>query len=608
MQLFSTPRRSRRGKNASIRLLLAATLAAPLLAVANEPKPFRSDHVQAPEVLVHEPPNPDAATDLYTFIGIRGATAMERGNPGPYLLDNSGNVVWYGGIGSVLNVGRHVYQGSPVIAYYTGSEMHPGYGHGHWKLFDESYKLVAVVEAQPEATLANATDPHDFSITPSDTAVIELWKQRDVDLSPLGGAKDGVAFDCVIQEVDIATSELLFEWHSLDHIPIEETSYKVRDDAGTKDQPFDSHHLNSVARDDEGNFIISLRGSSTVYYIDRVSKAILWRLGGKKSDFKMGEGTDFWFQHHVRIYSLPSNPHEKLVTLFSNGANQFEQTADTARGMVLRLNLAEMTAELEREYLPSFKHACSSEGSMQILDNGNVVIGWGIVPWFSEYSEDGKLLHEVQFGQIDGRAEHDHSYRVYKDPWVGRPTTNPSLVLDQKTWTTAFVSWNGATEHASWRLFSGANPEDLKALLDLDGAHISYDRTGFETELELPPLSSSASSEGSNIRYLAVVAYDRYGVPLGGSEIIDRETGDGTGFFVDLDSVRWAMKKSHYGAIAFAAALLGGVLILAKRRGLLTRHRRESHLYSSILPSNGDFVHRSVQEHPDHRLSTFKLG
>ena len=142
---------------------------------------------------------------------------------------------------------------------------------------------------------------------------------------------------------------------------------------------------------------------------------------------------------------------------------------------------------------------------------------------------------------------------MQQDPWVGRPTTNPSLVLDQKTWTTAFVSWNGATEHASWRLFSGANPEELKALLDSDGAHISYDRTGFETELELPPLSSSASSEGSNIRYLAVVAYDRYGVPLGGSEIIDRETGDGTGFFVDLDSVRWAMKKSHYGAIAFAA-------------------------------------------------------
>lgn len=121
MQLVSTLRPSRSRKSASIRLLLAAALAAPFLAVASEPKPFRSDHVTAPELLVHEPPSLDAATDLYTFIGIRGATAMERGNPGPYLLDNAGNVVWYGGIGSVLNVGRHVYQGSPVIAYYTGA-------------------------------------------------------------------------------------------------------------------------------------------------------------------------------------------------------------------------------------------------------------------------------------------------------------------------------------------------------------------------------------------------------------------------------------------------------------------------------------------------------
>lgn len=72
-------------------------------------------------MLVHQAPTAQSATGLYTFIGIRGASAMERGNPGPYILDNSGDVVWYGGIGSVLNVGRHVYHGSPVIAYYTGT-------------------------------------------------------------------------------------------------------------------------------------------------------------------------------------------------------------------------------------------------------------------------------------------------------------------------------------------------------------------------------------------------------------------------------------------------------------------------------------------------------
>ncbi|BGP53417.1 hypothetical protein JCM8202_001059 [Rhodotorula sphaerocarpa] len=600
--LARSGRGTRRRAQVAKRFLAAAALVAPMLARAAQPEPFVSADVLAPEMRVHMAPAREASTDLYTFIGVRGATAMERGNPGPYILDSNGEVVWYGGIGNVLNVGRHMYQGSPVIAYYTGSEEHPGYGHGHWKLFDESYKLVAVVEAQPEATLANATDPHDFSITPSDTAVIELWRKRDVDLSHMDGKENGVAFDCTIQEVDIATSELLFEWHALDHIPIEETSYRVRD-TGTQAQPFDSHHLNAVSRDDDGNFIISLRGSSTVYYIDRNTKKILWRLGGKKSNFQMGKGTEFWFQHHVRIHSIPDSPNEKLVSLFSNGANQFEATTDTARGLVLRINTDSMTAELEREYLPSFHHVCSSEGSMQLLENGNVMVGWGITPWFSEYTEDGKLLHNVQFGQIDGRAEHDHSYRVYKEPWVGKPTTSPSLVLDKESWTTAYVSWNGATEHASWRLYSGAKPESLKALLDADARQVAYDRTGFETRMDLPPLSS-ASSEGS-IRYLAAVAYDRQGKPLGGSEIIDRETGRGTGLYVDLDSLWWSQRRNHLGGGAFALVLLVGVGFLARRRGLFSRHR-DSHPYSALLPSTS-VQSPTAPADGDHRMSTFKL-
>lgn len=88
--------------------------------------------------------------------------------------------------------------------------------------------------------------------------------------------------------------------------------------------------------------------------------------------------TDFWFQHHARLHPSTEGAHIKLVSLFSNGANQFLAKADTARGLVLRLDTEQMTAELEREYLPSFHHVCSSEGSMQLLDNGNVLVGWGI--------------------------------------------------------------------------------------------------------------------------------------------------------------------------------------------------------------------------------------
>lgn len=133
---------------------------------------------------------------------------------------------------------------------------------------------------------------------------------------------------------------------------------------------------------------------------------------------------------------------------------------------------------------------------------------------------------------------------------MGRPKTNPSLVLDETTWTDAFVSWNGATEHTEWRLYAGATPVSLRALLDSSGAHITYTRTGFETHLALPPLSDTPT-EGA-IRYLAVVAYDREGKPLGGSEIIDREAGRGTGLYVDLDSLWWSQRRSHFGGASFA--------------------------------------------------------
>lgn len=94
-------------------------------------RPFHSSPVVAPELRVHLPPTRDASTDLLTFVGVRGATAAENGNFGPYLLDSRGEIVWAGPKGSVLNVGKHTYRGEPVIAYYTGASlsMHTESGH-----------------------------------------------------------------------------------------------------------------------------------------------------------------------------------------------------------------------------------------------------------------------------------------------------------------------------------------------------------------------------------------------------------------------------------------------------------------------------------------------
>ena len=55
---------------------------------------------------------------------------------------------------------------------------------------------------------------------------------------------------------------------------------------------YDYLHLNSVEVDTDGNLLISARNTWTVYKVDRSTGAVLWRLGGKRSDFTIGPGHD----------------------------------------------------------------------------------------------------------------------------------------------------------------------------------------------------------------------------------------------------------------------------------------------------------------------------
>ncbi|GAA5857378.1 hypothetical protein JCM8547_002251 [Rhodosporidiobolus lusitaniae] len=572
--MFTALRRRARRWNASA-VLCSALVALSLPTSLSQPSPdsfgdtsFHSSPILPPAHYAHTPPQPGTAPGLYTFLGVRGSTSAAKGNMGPYILDERGEVVWYGGTKSVLNVGRHTYKGEPVLAFYTGSEEYPGYGHGQWQIYNESYALVAVVEA---AGMGSYADPHDFSITPSDTAIIEYWHPRPTDLSAVGGLRNGFAFDCTIQEVDVETGELVWEWHALDHIDVAETFYSVEGGAGTEDQPFDAHHLNSVQKDDAGNFLISLRGSSTLYYIDRFTGEILWRIGKWNSDLPMTDKTLFHFQHHARLHGSGLSP-SVLLSVFSNGANQYTQTAPIARGLLLRLDTEKKEVELVQEFLPSFGHASSSEGSVEVLENGNVVVGWGITPYYSEYLPNGTRVQDIQFGAFVDRAQNDHSYRVYKAPWVGKPLTRPSLALDNSTPpsppSTAFVSWNGATQVASWRILIGSSPSQLYGI---DEERTT--RTGFETRLEMPWAAFEEDQEEEPAAFVAVVAYDREGQPIGASEVLDASTGEGTGIYPDLSALWYQDRRRKMQAAGAVMILLAGALFLAHRHGLFSRNK-----------------------------------
>ena len=161
-------------------------------------------------------------------------------------------------------------------------------------IYDTSYRPVA--EVRPGHGLVG--DLHQFLITKNDTALFTAY-QGAVDLSSVGGPKEGSIWDGIVREIDIATRRVLFEWHSYPQVALGE-SYAPPPRAGARSAPYDYFHIDSVDVEPSGNLLVSARNTHAVYEIDRKTKKVVWRLGGKKSDFKLGPGTRFAWQHDAQ--------------------------------------------------------------------------------------------------------------------------------------------------------------------------------------------------------------------------------------------------------------------------------------------------------------------
>jgi hypothetical protein len=285
----------------------------------------------------------------------------------------------------------------------------------------------------------------------------------------------------VVQELAVPSGKVLFEWRSLDHVRVAESHQKV----GPR---FDYFHVNAIDVDADGNFLVSARNTWAVYKIDRSNGKVLWRLGGKKSDFAMGPGTPFAWQHDARHHGGG----DTLISLFDDGARP--AVHKQSRAIVLALDHARRTATLHRSFTHDPPVLAWALGSMQTLENGNVLVGWGTAPYFSEYSADGKVVFDARL------PANGQNYRTLRFPWVGRPSVPPALALAQNA---LWASWNGSTETASWQLHTGASAGLL--------AHASTThRTGFETRLEVP----------RGARWAAAVALDADGRELGRSPAV----------------------------------------------------------------------------------------
>ena len=252
---------------------------------------------------------------------------------------------------------------------------------------------------------------------------------------------------------------------------------------------YDYFHVNSISPDTDGNLLVSARGTWTAYKIDRATGAILWRLGGKRSSFRMGPGTRFAWQHDVERRA------DGTISLFDNEAAP--PVGKRSRALILSVDENAGQVSIARAVEHPRGLLAANQGSVQTLPNGNLFVGWGPQRRFSEFTPDGRLV-------LDGATSlaNDH-YRVMRLPWTAQPETAPSLAAERRAAarTAVFASYNGATDVASWEVLAGPTAAALTPVA-------TAARTGFETAIPVPAAGP----------FFAVRARDAAGRVLGTSK------------------------------------------------------------------------------------------
>jgi hypothetical protein len=444
---------------------------------------FRSRPDLRPPVVKVDTPAHDTASG-YVFVAPKtGPSYKGPVQNGPMILDDSGEVVWFrpmqgDGVRAMDFKVQH-YRGEPVITYYQG--VGTTYGRGEYVILDSSYREVTRVRAGN----GYVGDHHEFLITPDDTALLTIYSPVSWDLSSVGGPENGAVLDGIPQEVDIESGEVLFEWHSLDHVGIENTYRELPEN---EQIPFDYFHINSIDVDLDDNLLVSSRTTFAIYKIDRKTGRVIWRLGGKESDFEMGSGTWMRYQHDARRHP------DGTITVFDNGGVQKD---DKSYGLVLDPDEDEMTVTLARQYADPSGRVAAVMGNVQVLPGGGAFIGWGSDPIFSEFGPDGELLYNAVF------PPRVNSYRAFRFPWSGQPEEDPAVAVEpDEGELTLYASWNGATEVATWQALAGPAPDRLKPLGP------ATPRAGFETAITLHTAEP----------YVGVQAKNRSGRVLGTSK------------------------------------------------------------------------------------------
>jgi hypothetical protein len=419
--------------------------------------------LRAPTVHVSTPARAGAASgDILV-----GVYASANGPGGPLIFAGDGQLVWFKPLPakiSAANLQLQSYDGQPALSWWQGRLLPQGFGEGEEIIDDDAYRQIAVVRAGNGLY----ADLHDFQIEANDTALLTAYDPVHCDLAAIGGPANAAVTDGVLQELDLKTGLVRREWHALDHVAVTATYAKLEAAKARTAFPFDFFHINSLQQLPGGQTLVSARNTWTIYTLNAATGQVLRRIGGKHSTVKMGPGTRTAWQHDARMLA------DGEITVFDNGSEPKAQPQ--SRGIVERLDPATDTMTLLTQYTHSPKVSSGTQGNVQTLPNGNVMIGWGVAPYIDEYSAGGKLLFGARV------AAPSQSYRAFRELWSAQPASRPALTVEESKSAdarVAYASWNGATQVTRWRLLAGRSRQQLAPVA-------SAARSGFETAIRVP--------------------------------------------------------------------------------------------------------------------------
>jgi len=329
---------------------------------------------------------------------------------GPEIISNTGKVIWFHPLPAhelAADFRAQTYQGRPVLTWWQGPPNLGAVSGGTDYLYNDRYRQIAEVKGGN----GYSADGQEFLITPWNTALIIADTITTANLTSIGGPADQKVVDSIVQEINISTGKVLFQWDSADHVPYRDSEQPRPASAAT---PWDWFYINAVHLDTDGNLLISARYAWAVYKVNLHTGNIIWVLGGKHSTFRIKAAPGQVLDRAGEIFAYQHDPEaigNGEYTVFGDESDGGAGLLPYSRVVTVRLDLATKAATLVKSTRQPEGLLATEEGNAQTTRNGDLFVGWGAVPFISEFSPSGQLLFNAQFPGVDT------SYRAYRLPW-----------------------------------------------------------------------------------------------------------------------------------------------------------------------------------------------